>query len=177
LKDEVVQEIWNRLKVFDVEEGTIYSKKFTKERIKEILKNSLDKIDWNEDTITEENYRKALQAFGVIKRKRAKTLRFEIEAEELKKLSTKDLKKTSLGIGSFRRGASVFFDEDALNIGKPINIMLAHLKIESQLLFYSYNNREKIRKTNELKGMVLRVLNFLIEKGSVIGYMLREDIL
>jgi len=55
--------------------------------------------------------------------------------------------------------------------------MLAHLKIESQLLFYSYNNREKIRKTNELKGMVLRVLNFLIEKGSVIGYMLREDIL
>jgi len=132
--DEVTQEIWNRLKVFDVEEGTTYSKEFTKERIKEILKNSLDKIDWDEDTITEENYRKALQAFGVIKRKRAKTLRFEIEAEELKKLSAKDLKKTSLGIGSFRRGASVFFDEDSLDKSLEEDIAVLKELIEDETL-------------------------------------------
>lgn len=132
--DEVAQEIWNRLRVFDVEEGTTYSKEFTKERIKEILKNSLDKIDWNEDTITEENYRKALQSFGVIKRKRAKTLRFEIEAEELKKLSTKDLKKTSLGIGSFRRGSSVFFDEDSLNKSLEEDIAVLKELIEDETL-------------------------------------------
>ncbi len=132
--DEAAQEIWNRLKVFDVEEGTTYSKEFTKERIKEILKNSLDKIDWNKDTITEENYRKALQAFGVIKRKRAKTLRFEIEVEELKKLSTKDLKKTSLGIGSFRRGASVFFDEDSLSKSSEEDIAVLKELIEDETL-------------------------------------------
>jgi type III restriction enzyme len=113
--DEVTQEIWNRLRVFDVEEETNYSREFTKQKIKETLKNSLERIDWDKDSITEENYRKALQAFGVIKRKRAKTLRFEIEAEELNRLSTRDLKKTSLGIGAFRRGiASVFYDEDSL---------------------------------------------------------------
>jgi len=132
--DKVAQEIWNRLKVFDAEEGTTYSKKFTKERIKEILKNSLNKIGWNEDTITEENYRKALQSFGVIKRKRAKTLRFEIESEKLKELSTEDLKKTSLGIGSFRRGASVFFDEDALNKSSEEDIAVLKELIEDETL-------------------------------------------
>ncbi len=132
--DEVAQEIWNRLKVFDVEEGTTYSKKFTKERIKEVLRNSLDKIDWDKDTITEENYRKALQAFGVIKRRRAKTLRFKIEGEELKKLSTKELKKTSLGIGSFRRGASVFFDEDSLDKSLEEDITILKELIEDETL-------------------------------------------
>lgn len=132
--DEVACEIWNRLKVFDVEEGTNYSKEFTKKKIKEILKNSLKRIDWNKDTITEENYKKALQSFGVIKRKRAKTLRFEIEAEELKILSTKDLKKTSLGIGSFRRGASVFFDEDSLNKSLEEDIAVLKELIEDETL-------------------------------------------
>ena len=132
--DEVTQEIWNRLKVFDVEEGTTYSKEFTKERIKEILKNSLKKIGWNEDTITEENYRKALQAFGVIKRKRTKTLRFEIKVKGLKKLSTKDLKKTSLGVGAFRRGASVFFDEDSLSKSLEDDIAVLKELIEDETL-------------------------------------------
>jgi len=132
--NETAQEIWNRLRVFDVEEGTIYSKEFTKERIKEIIKNSLEKIGWSKNSITEENYRKTLQAFGVIKRKRAKTLRFEIEAEELNKLSTNDLKKTSLGIGSFRRGASVFYDEESLNKSSKEDTIVLKELIEDETL-------------------------------------------
>jgi len=132
--DEVVCEIWNRLRVFDVEEETTYSKEFSKERIKKILNNSLKKIDWRENSISEENYRKALQSFGVIKRKKAKTLRFEIEAEDLKKLSTKDLKKTSLGIGTFRRGSSVFFDEDSLSISSEEDILVLEELIEDETL-------------------------------------------
>ncbi|MEW6685138.1 MAG: DEAD/DEAH box helicase family protein [Candidatus Edwardsbacteria bacterium] len=115
--DLVSTEIWNRLKVFDTEEETDYSKKFPLEKIKEIIKNSLGRIGWNKDTVSEENYRKALQSFGVIKRKKSKTLRFELAATDLKKLKTTQLKRASLGIGVFRRGASVFFDEDSLKSG------------------------------------------------------------
>ena len=163
--DEVAQEIWNRLKVFDVEEGTTYSKEFTKERIKEILKNSLDKIDWDEDTITEENYRKALQAFGVIKRKRAKTLRFEIEAEELKKLSTKELKKTSLGIGSFRRGASVFFDEDSLSKSSEEDIAVFEELIKEGVVY-------KIKKDGrlEVEGEVKTASIFLFKTANKFNF-------
>jgi len=112
--DDVVWEIWNRLKAFDTEEGTSYAKEFNRVKIKKIIKESLKKINWEEETISEENYRKALQAFGVIKRKSSKTLRYEIILKGLKKLSTRELNKTSLMISVFRRGYSVFFDSESL---------------------------------------------------------------
>lgn len=49
--------------------------------------------------------------------------------------------------------------------------------IESIVRKYIYKNREKVRKTKTLKDDILIILNFLIEKGSVVGYMLRESIL
>lgn len=49
--------------------------------------------------------------------------------------------------------------------------------IESIVRKYIYKNREKVRKTKTLKDDVLIILNFLIEKGSVVGYMLRESVL
>jgi hypothetical protein len=49
--------------------------------------------------------------------------------------------------------------------------------LENIVKKYVYKNREKIRKTLELKQSVLVILDFLINKGSVIGYMLRENIL
>lgn len=112
--DWVSNEVWNRLKVFDIDEGTDYSKKFSKDKITEIIKNSLKKVGWNKELVSEENYRKTLQAFGVIKRKISKTLRFELKSIDIEVLNTLQMKKSSLGIGTFRRGASIFFDEDSL---------------------------------------------------------------
>lgn len=42
---------------------------------------------------------------------------------------------------------------------------------------YVYNNREEIRKNTKSKREVLVILDFLIESGSAVGYMLRENIL
>jgi hypothetical protein len=42
---------------------------------------------------------------------------------------------------------------------------------------YIYENREKIRKKRRLREDILVILNFLVENGSVVGYMLRENIL
>jgi len=130
----VSNEVWNKLKVFDIEEGTDYSKKFPKEKIQEIIKNSLAKIGWNEETVSEENYRKTLQAFGVIKRKKAKTLRFELEATGLEKLDTSQIKSASLGIGVFRRWASVFFDEDSLKLSHEEDITILKDLINDETL-------------------------------------------
>jgi len=49
--------------------------------------------------------------------------------------------------------------------------------IENLLRKYIYYNREKIRKISDLKHRILIILDFLVEEGSVPGYMLREDIL
>ncbi|MDX8365239.1 AVAST type 4 anti-phage nuclease Avs4 [Cytobacillus sp. IB215665] len=42
---------------------------------------------------------------------------------------------------------------------------------------YVYEEREKIKKNKRLKQKILVVLNFLIEKGSTVGYILRENII
>lgn len=49
--------------------------------------------------------------------------------------------------------------------------------LESIVRKYVYKEREKIRKTKQLKEEVLVILEFLVEKGSVVGYILRENVL
>lgn len=49
--------------------------------------------------------------------------------------------------------------------------------LESLVRRFIYNNREKIKRTKELKENVLTILDFLVKKGSVVGYMLRESII
>ncbi|MBU0599706.1 DEAD/DEAH box helicase family protein [bacterium] len=133
--DIVVQEIWNRLKVFDIEEGSRYANEFSQQKIKEIIKNSLDKRGWSEDTVTEENYIKTLQTFGVIKRKRSKTIRFEPEVKELEILNTSQMQKTSLGIGAFKRkDSTVFYDDDSLGLSENEDVMILNeLKEDEEL--------------------------------------------
>lgn len=62
------------------------------------------------------------------------------------------------------------------------NSNLANIKLEVNTIFYiekivrtyAFKNREMIKRTKELKDSILVILNFLIMKGSVTGYMLRE---
>lgn len=49
--------------------------------------------------------------------------------------------------------------------------------LENLMRSYIYENREKIKRGAKLKREVLVILDFLVEKGSVAGYMLRENIL
>ena len=48
--------------------------------------------------------------------------------------------------------------------------------IENFARKYVYTNRTKIRKSKKIKDEVLVILDFLIAKGSTIGYILRESI-
>ncbi len=48
--------------------------------------------------------------------------------------------------------------------------------IENIVRKYTFKNREKIKKTKAIKDSLLLILDYLIEKGSVVGYMLRESI-
>lgn len=49
--------------------------------------------------------------------------------------------------------------------------------IENFIKKFIYKNREKIKRDPGLKEKILIILEFLIKKGSVVGYMLRENIL
>jgi len=65
------------------------------------------------------------------------------------------------------------------------NKSLNEAKLEDDTIYYLehiskkyiYKKREDIKRTKKLKQEVLVILDFLIKKGSVVGYMLRENIL
>ncbi|MDD2211721.1 MAG: ATP-binding protein [Clostridia bacterium] len=82
---------------------------------------------------------------------------------------------------------SIYLNDGVIWISRMLNDNknLWSDKLEQNTIYYIENfakkyifiNREKIRTTKQLKQEVLVILDFLIEKASVIGYMLRENIL
>lgn len=108
---EAVERVWGKIKAIDMDLGTSYSQKFTREKIKDVIKKSLKRIKDKTGWVSEENLQKTLQAFGVARRKKTKSLRYRIKAENLAKINTAQIKKDSLGIGALRRGSTIFFDD------------------------------------------------------------------
>lgn len=82
---------------------------------------------------------------------------------------------------------SIYLDEGVLWVSNMLrankDLFTAKLEVntiyylENNIRKYIYINREIIRKNKTLKQDVLIILDFLIEKGSVVGYILRESIL
>ena len=127
---EVAQDVHNRFVTWDMDEGTNYAKNYPYDKISAIIKNSLTNINEKENYINQSNKQKILQAFGVVKRKRSKSLRYKIEAENLFVINTEDIKKNSLGIGSLKRDDTIFYDDYSLKVGEDSNKKLLKEIIE-----------------------------------------------
>lgn len=135
--EEVAQDVFNKLKSFDLEAGTSYSKKYNFNKILTIIQNSVERKGEKENLVSQENKQRILQAFGVIQRKGAKSLRYEVEAENLYSISTddKNINKGSLGIGALRRDCSIFFDGYSLEEENEENRKLLTELLEDETLF------------------------------------------
>jgi len=133
----------NKFKAFDLEQGTTYSKEYPYEKILTIIKNSLQRIGENENLVHEYNRQSILQGFGVIGRKKTKSLRYKIEAENLYTINTKDINKDSLGVGTLRREHSIFFDDYSLKDGdEEERKLLKELLEDESLHVYSLQRIE-----------------------------------
>lgn len=90
------------------------------------------------------------------------------------------ISKLLYGIGSSYLNDGIYWISKILQN----NQNLKDAKLETNTIYYlenlarkyTYNNRERIKRTIQLKQNVLVILDFLIQKGSVVGYMLRENI-
>lgn len=122
--EEVAHDVFNRLLIFDQETGTDYSENFPKKKIEEVIKKSLERIKDEGDKVSEANRNQTLAAFGVIRRRGAKSLRLKIEAKDLIKIGTKEIKKNSLGVGSPWRGSTIFWDDHSMSTGDAADIKI-----------------------------------------------------
>ncbi|WPF79099.1 AVAST type 4 anti-phage nuclease Avs4 [Bacillus velezensis] len=71
--------------------------------------------------------------------------------------------------------SKLLIENDNIWKGKLEENTIYHL--ENLVKSYIYKNRERVKRETKLKQEVLLILDFLVEKGSVAGYMLRENIL
>jgi type III restriction enzyme len=143
----VALDILNRFKAFDLDEGTAYSKKYPYEKILAIIKNSLQRVGENEDLVHEQSRQNILQGFGVIGRKKTKSLRYKVEAENLYIVNTgdKNINKDSLGAGALRREHSIFFDDYSLKEGnEEERKLLKELLGDETLHVYSLQRVENV---------------------------------
>ena len=145
--EEVALDILNRFKAFDLDEGTAYSKKYPYEKILAIIKTSVGRIGEHEDLVHEQSRQNILQGFGVIRRKKTKSLRYKIEAENLYTVNTGDenINKNSLGVGALRRERSIFFDDYSLKEGEEKDRKLLRELLEDETLHvYSLQRIENV---------------------------------
>jgi len=116
--EEVAHDVFNRLLIYDQEAGTDYSEQFPESKITEIIRKSLEAINDKTGKLSEANRNQTLAAFGVIRRKGAKSLRLRIEARDLSKFNTREIGKNSMGVGSLRRDSTVFWDDYSMILGE-----------------------------------------------------------
>jgi type III restriction enzyme len=119
--DDVANEVVNKLRVIDMDLGTSYSTEFGVEKVKKVIEESLKRIGGKGNVVSESNLQKTLQSFGVVYRKRAKSLRLKIEAQDLIKINTREISKNSIGVGSLRRDNTVFWDDYSMSLGEAVD--------------------------------------------------------
>lgn len=121
--EEVSDELYHRLKGFDVEtanaedpiDRTHYAKRFPREKCAAIVAESLKQAGITDARITDDNKQKFLQAIGPLHRKGAKRVVYVLSADALVTINTATRQAESCSAAELRRGSkSVFYTEGCL---------------------------------------------------------------
>jgi type III restriction enzyme len=116
--DDVVQNMFAKLKAVDLESGSEYAREYPRSKIKKVVEASLAKIGELRGVVTEQNLQRLLRAMGNIRRETARTVRIELKPVELQMISTQSMAARSAALTAFAKEATVFFDSESLTTGE-----------------------------------------------------------
>lgn len=115
--DEVVNKIYHEFRLRDWEtkilglgDDVVYSKENLppKEKIKQIIKKSMERAGITGDFLIEENANKIFTAFSTLFRPRSKTVINTIKSTKFIEINTRDMRDETRGISSFRNDSMLF---------------------------------------------------------------------
>lgn len=154
--------------------GTDYSEEWTKDKISNVIRQSLKKVNDKTGMVSEENRQKSLRAFGVIKRKSSTFPRIVAKSKEPYKINTIKMNKTSLGVGAFRRDNTLFWDEYSIITGdeqdKKLAKELVDMKEDGELI-----DIVKIANRYNFKTPVNLVLSSFKPERKFIQSLIKEE--
>lgn len=168
-KNENFWTVWNKLKDKVVNIHKNYGFRFDSERI--ISSYMFAKTPWKPEA-------KSWSALGVDQKFFFDELTNELGSSCRYLINLIDL---VTGIGELYQEESIYWLARSINnyqdkISKHRDFKALIISLESLLKKYVLRNKEKIRTTVRLKKAVTALLNFLVIQESMIGYMLRDEI-
>ena len=114
--EDVANDIYNRLLLFDQDTKTSYSEKWTRDKLVAKIRESLVVVGDTSGMISKENRRRTLQAFGIIQREKSTFPRITPITTEPFKVNTKELPPHSVPLSVLRTEGAVFLDDDSLRL-------------------------------------------------------------
>lgn len=109
--DDVVKRVRGRLRSIDADGETTYLKEYPVARLRQIVRDSLERIGETRDLVSEQNLQQLFRAIGNIHRQTTKTVRIKLKPSQLYELSTMNLPSRSVALSQFYKEAKVFYDD------------------------------------------------------------------
>jgi len=128
-----VNEIFNKFKAVDMEKGTNYTRTYTKDWVRGLIRRSLDHIGYTGDELSKENKQRVLSAIGNLNRPGNKSIRYDLTPQTVIRLQAQDRPANNIGVGMLRRGASVFFDDISFEADPDLQRVLEEIEADGTL--------------------------------------------
>jgi len=163
--DEVVNDIFDKLAIYDQETGTNYSKIIKKERIKKDILNALKKAKDKTGMLAEQNRNRIQRAFDVLRREAVGTTNIEMVYEKPFTIKTKEIRTDSVSFSDLKNNKAIIYEKLSAEKSNPedlksINEALEEapgknvIRVENKYLFkcplnvviLSHNNEKEFAK-------------------------------
>lgn len=131
--EHAVADVFNKFKAIDLEEGTSYAKKYTKTKIRSLIRKSLDRIGYEGNDLSKENRQRILSAFGNLNRAGNKSIRYKVTPRAVEVMSTTTRSRDSVGLAMLRRTATVFYDDNSFKSDPELAQTLKELEDSEEL--------------------------------------------
>jgi type III restriction enzyme len=168
--DEVVNDIFDKLAIYDQETGTNYSKIIKKEKVRKNILSALKKAKDKTGMLTEQNRNRIQRSFDVLKREVVGTTSIEMVYEKPFVIKTRDIPLNSVSFSDLQKNKAFIYEKSSVEKSKEEDINWINeaveetpgkniIKVENKYLFRCPLNVVILSHNNE-KDFV----KYLIEK-------------
>lgn len=128
--DEVINDIFNKLAIYDGETGTNYSKIVKKDQIKKEILRALKKANDKTGMLTEENRNRIQRAFDVLRREAVGTTNIKVAYEKPFVISIKEMRTDSVSFSDLQKNKAIIYEKSSAEKSSAEDIKLIREAIE-----------------------------------------------
>ncbi len=168
--DEVVNDIFDKLAIYDQETGTNYFKIIKKKKVKKDILSALKRAKDKTGMLTDQNRNRIQRAFDVLKREVVGTTNIEMVYEKPFTIKTKEIRTDSVSFSDLKKNKAIIYERSSVEKSKGEDIKLINeatgealgknvIKVENKYLFKCPLNVVILSHSNEKD-----FAGFLVEK-------------